>query len=125
MIHNLAGPVYIAGPMTGHIGFNYRAFHDAERFLRGMGFERIRNPARHFDGNQGLKWTTYLEAALQAVLGSSTVVALPGWPLSPGARLEVAVALAAGKTVQELSQGDLVPLGAVNQRDAVASLMGL
>lgn len=88
--------IYIAGPMTGYPNYNYDSFHAVEDQLRSMGHRHINNPARHFDGDQGLSWETYIAKAIDAVLNSEAIVVLPGWMESPGARLEIAIATAVG-----------------------------
>jgi hypothetical protein len=91
--------VYIAGPMTGHPNYNYDEFHAVESQLRRCGYVNINNPARHFDGDQGLSWETYISKAIDAILNSETIVVLPGWMDSIGAKLEIAIATAIGHVV--------------------------
>lgn len=88
--------IYIAGPMTGYPNYNYDSFHAVEDQLRAMGHRHINNPARHFDGDQGLSWEIYIAKAIDAVLNSEAIVVLPGWMESPGARLEIAIATVVG-----------------------------
>lgn len=89
-------PLYIAGPMTGYHDFNYPLFFAVEGNLRRNGYMHVNNPARHFDGEQGLPWTTYIKDAMQALLISGGIVVLPDWNRSNGATLEVAVAVSIG-----------------------------
>lgn len=91
---------YIAGGMSGHEDYNYPAFHAAEEQLRDEGYE-VNNPARNFDGDTSLPYTTYIEQAIRDVLASDWIFCLPGWRQSVGARTEVHVAATLGKPVYE------------------------
>lgn len=88
----------IVGPMTGLEGFNYQAFHDAAKILRGAGHE-VFNPADTAGGDTTLPRAYYMRAAIGALLRAEMVVTLPGWETSPGAKTEVRVALALGVPV--------------------------
>lgn len=92
--------VYVAGPMSGKEDYNYAAFHAAEEQLRDEGYE-VNNPARNFDGDTSLPYTTYIEQAIRDVLASDWIFCLPGWRQSVGARTEVHVAATLGKPVYE------------------------
>ena len=90
--------VYLAGPMRGHPGYNYPAFHEATAFLREIGHE-VFNPAEHgldVDPESDTALREYMKIDLPAVLDSDTVVVLDGWERSKGASLEVYVAEAVG-----------------------------
>ena len=91
---------YIAGPMTGLPGYNFDAFNEAEKQLRGEGYE-VNNPAEHFGGNTDLPRSTYMKEAYKAVLKSDVVFVLPGWRESLGATDEVLIALHSGIQVLE------------------------
>lgn len=122
--------IYIAGPMTGYPNFNYDMFHEVEKLLRNKGFSYIENPATHFNGDQGLSWNSYLDAAIEAVMRSDTIVALPGWHESTGARLEVAIGIAVGMAVYEyvpeVTSGDVfVRMTVADSRQSVAAIMGM
>lgn len=90
--------------MTGLPDFNYDAFHEAAAWLRAIDPGRVINPAENHDGIQTLPREMYLRTALGQVLDSDGVVLLAGWEESEGARLEVAVAVAAGIPVYTYSE---------------------
>ena len=90
---------YIAGPMTGRDNYNYDAFNAIEGDLRLQGFEYVNNPARHFNGDQGLPWTVYIDAAMNSLLESNVLLAMSGWQDSIGATLEVLMALGCGHDI--------------------------
>lgn len=100
---------YIAGPMRGIPEFNFPAFFEAERWARCWFPDPVLNPARRdidagFDP-AGLLGTDAelaevgfdLAEAMRHDIGfiareARRIVLLPGWALSSGARLEMAVA---------------------------------
>lgn len=98
--------IYLAGPMSGYPNYNYDTFHAVEDHLRWCGYKWIKNPARHFDGDQSLSWEVYIAKAINALLDSEALVALPGWRESVGARLEVAIATAIGHVVYSAIEDD-------------------
>ena len=93
--------IYIAGPMTGHDNFNYDTFDKAAAWLRSLDLS-VYNPAENFDGDQDLKWQTYLRLAVKQVADSYGLVLLPGWRQSKGARLEHHIAVELGMPVSKL-----------------------
>ena len=86
---------YVAGPMTGHVNFNYDGFHEATALLRSRKYEVI-NPAEAFDGNQELPKATYLRKDIESILLVDFMVVLPNWDSSQGACLEASVATGIG-----------------------------
>lgn len=104
------GTGYMAGPMTGRREWNYPEFHTAAKALRARGFS-IHNPAEHYGGDTTLTRDLYLRAAIVAVLASDFVVVLPDWDYSPGANLEVDIALELGLPIftYQPTSGRLVP----------------
>jgi hypothetical protein len=86
--------VYIAGPMTGLPDFNYPAFNEAAEQLKAAGFEPL-NPAAH-GLPTNLHRSVYLKAGLRLMLDADKVALLPGYQNSPGAQLELHVAVAVG-----------------------------
>jgi len=91
--------IYIAGPMTGYENYNYEEFNAIEGGLRLQGYEHIKNPARHFNGQQDLPWSIYIDAAINSLMDSNVLVVMAGWQDSIGATLEVLVALGAGHAI--------------------------
>lgn len=91
--------LYVSGPMTGIPDFNYPAFDDACRRLRGAGYEVISpheiNPA---DGIEH-EWAWYLRRDIVGLLDADAVVVLPGWEGSRGAMLETTIASALGMEI--------------------------
>lgn len=79
--------VYIAGPMTGCVGWNFRAFYTAEQLVAAAGGEPL-NPARNYGGRTDLPRAQYLRRDIETLLTADAVLLLPGWRRSPGARLE-------------------------------------
>lgn len=111
-------PAYIAGPMTGIPQFNFPAFDAAAVALRARGIA-VASPAEldspearaaalaSPDGNLSsyeyqtdLTWGDLLARAVKIVADQvGSVVVLPGWENSRGARLEVFVARLCRKPV--------------------------
>lgn len=103
--------IYIAGPMSGYLEFNFPAFFSAADYLRSIGWE-VFNPAdksnekavtKHSSFGEGdgialissgwdfraaYKWDT------DRVISADAIYMLKGWEASPGARGEHAVAMA-------------------------------
>lgn len=89
--------VYIAGPMTGLPGFNYPAFHRAADALRAKGYH-VENPADNPVPACGT-WKGYMRMAITQLVTCDTVVLLPGWSESKGAKVEHQLALDLGLDV--------------------------
>jgi len=88
--------LYIAGPMSGRAGLNFKAFNRAERVLTAAGFE-VLNPTRQ---QEGLTQEKYRELGVIDVLNSEGVAVLDGYEDSRGARLETYVANDTGRPVR-------------------------
>ena len=89
---------YLAGTMTGRVGFNYDSFNLTASTLRHAGLY-ILNPAEHYGGIDSLPRSIYLRADIPNVLVADYLVMLPGWETSQGANLEVDIALEMGKPI--------------------------
>lgn len=77
--------VYIAGPMTGLINYNYHSFRAAADYLRLSGYQ-VRNPATYdTDWNDH---TLYVDLGLKMMDGCNAICLLPGWMSSTGAIAE-------------------------------------
>lgn len=83
--------IYIAGPMTGYVNFNYDAFNKMEEKLRGLGYRAVVNPAKNFGGDKTLPRAAYMKFDVYCVLQATAVVFLEGWKKSEGAKLEFAI----------------------------------
>lgn len=93
--------IYIAGPMSGHYGFNFHMFDRAAADLESKGFAVI-NPAQMdreigFDPYRDKADEAFLHDAMirdtDAIIHKATAMAmLPGWEQSTGAKAEFALA---------------------------------
>ena len=86
--------IYVAGPMTGIINFNFEAFNEAASMLKEEGY-RVVNPADH-GVVEGANWSDYLRYDLQRLSECGAVFFLRGWERSRGAFLEWTVATQLG-----------------------------
>lgn len=82
--------LYISGPMTGIVDFNFPAFFAAEELLRGLGYEVV-NPAR-VGYVSGWKHRDYLKRDIPMLLECDGVALLDGYEDSKGCRAEIVVA---------------------------------
>jgi len=92
--------IYLSGPMTGYVGYNYDTFHKAAEYLRNKGYT-VFNPAEIFSGNTSLPREDYMREDIRALLDCETVMMLDGWQDSDGAKLEYEIAKAIGLPVLE------------------------
>lgn len=83
--------IYLSGPMAGMPDNNHSDFLRAAANLQSCGY-RVFNPAALFGGLQIMHRRQYQHANLNALLQSAALAALPGYELSAGALLELAVA---------------------------------
>ena len=83
--------MYLSGPMTGIENFNHALFLRVAAEFRYAGFE-VCSPAEFFDGDTTRERKEYMREAVKYLLEADTVVMLPGWENSEGARLEIAIA---------------------------------
>ncbi len=81
---------YIAGPMTGHPGLNFSAFHAEAKKWRDLGHEVI-NPAE-LNPDPAMGWHECMRKDIAALVTCDTIVLLPGWKGSRGASLEQHIA---------------------------------
>lgn len=103
--------IYIAGPMSGHRGFNYAAFERAEQQLAAAGLDPLSpaDPAQLSPGDPdelrpGVTYEDCLAQAIETLARADAVATLPGWEQSHGARLEVALAKRRGMAVRPLGR---------------------
>lgn len=89
--------IYLSGPMSNLPDLNKPAFHAEAARLRALGYE-VENPA-DVELAEGATWSDYMRTDLPLMLKCDTVVLLPGWNLSRGARLEEHIARSLGMHV--------------------------
>ncbi len=83
--------IYLSGPMSGLPDNNHSDFLRAASNLRACGY-CVFNPAGLFGGLQIMHRRQYQRANLNSLMKSAALAALPGYELSAGALLELAVA---------------------------------
>ena len=88
--------VYIAGPITGHEGYEEK-FRGAEEELSSAGHS-VMNPARLGSWPE-FGWEDYMRVTLEMLAVCDAVLLLPGWEGSRGARLEKKSAQKRGKKI--------------------------
>jgi len=89
--------IYLAGPMSGIVGWNAPTFNAYAAFLRTRYPEAvIHNPADLIPELEKESHATAMRVALEALLEQDAIALLPGWEDSRGAQLEYAVARALG-----------------------------
>jgi hypothetical protein len=111
---------YIAGPMTGIPGFNYRAFDEARDVLRSHGWKVIspadldrQNLKMDFStmtGNEDLSpWRQkFARQDMEALLKVERLFVLEGWEQSTGARNEMTMAAMLGVPISTFPGHDPV-----------------
>jgi Domain of unknown function (DUF4406) len=90
--------IYLSGPMTGLPGKNHETFNRYAKLLRDRGHQVI-NPAENDGGSTDKSWSFYMELDISNLLVVDSVVVLSGWEFSTGAKIEVLVAQAIGRTI--------------------------
>lgn len=83
--------IYLSGPMSGHPDYNRPAFDRAAKILRQKGY-KVWSPAEAFDRSTFMPRSHYMRADIKALMKCSTVMMLPNWESSKGARLEYEIA---------------------------------
>ncbi len=111
--------LYLAGPMSGIVGFNYDGFVEAESAAERDGF-RVVNPAK-LDRTLGLfpgsdpnagrvtheAWKAYMHRDIPHVTECDGICLLPGWEDSVGANIELFVALVTGRRLFKYELGEV------------------
>lgn len=90
--------VYLAGPMTGIVDYNFPAFNAEAERLRAQG-SHVENPADH-GVVEGAAWADYLHYDIGRLATCECIHLLPGWTRSRGAKLEVSIAQALGMQIR-------------------------
>lgn len=88
---------YLAGPMTGIENYNYPAFEDACKSLRGYGLRvlsphEVPWPIDYLTMNQEELWTEMMHRTKELIDAATGIILLPGWPWSRGALNELEMA---------------------------------
>jgi len=97
--------VYLSGPITGKK--NYKGlFAFTEELVKLCDALRIYNPAS--DIPDSLDYEDAMKRCVAALVEYDTIVMLPGWHTSRGARLERDIALACGINIVDLTNYRLV-----------------
>ena len=91
--------IYLAGPMSGMPDNNYPAFNALAERLRASNFE-VENPA---ENPERTTWLGYMRLAVAQLATCDTVVMLPGWEQSRGAKVEYQLAAGMGLRVVDAS----------------------
>ena len=102
--------MYLSGPMTGIEKYNHDLFHRVAHEFRTVGF-MVCSPAEFFDGDRTKERKEYMREAVKYMLEADTIVLLPGWQESKGARLEAAIATELDLNIMEYVERDQVDTG--------------
>ena len=97
--------MYLSGPMTGLPNYNHELFNRVAQEFRQVGFS-VCSPAEFFDGDTTKERKEYMREAVKYMLEADTIVLLPGWQESKGARLEAAIATELDLTIVEYVEED-------------------
>lgn len=121
--------MYLSGPMDGIEDFNHPLFNRVAKEFRDVNFA-VCTPSEFFDGDKTRERKEYMREAIKYLLEADTIVLLPGWENSKGARLEAAIATELDLAIMEYVENDeqaadLPPMGGTFtslERDHVISL---
>ncbi len=97
--------VYLSGPITGEKNYKGLFFFAADLVEFG-GAAKIYNPAVRIPAR--FSWEQAMKHCLSEITGYDTVVMLPEWESSSGARLEHDVAIACGIHVVDFTNNKII-----------------
>jgi hypothetical protein len=97
--------MYLSGPMDGIDEFNHPLFNRVAAEFRQVGFA-VCTPSEFFDGDKSRERKEYMREAVKYLLEADTIVLLPGWENSKGARLEAAIATELDLSIMEYVETD-------------------
>lgn len=107
----IAGALYLSGPMTGIDRLNFPAFEAAAVLLRARGF-LIVSPHEVKPAPAALPaaaaYAYFMRADLSLLVDAAGIVLLPGWPASRGAGVELDAAVSMGLPVFFYDGGELI-----------------
>jgi hypothetical protein len=111
---------YVSGPMGlfKDTDWNFPAFDAVAARWRAEGW-LVFNPAEQFDRRTDLPRHIYMRADIEALLEADTIVLLPRWNESPGALLELQIAIELGLAVHHATGWPARVEVAVAGRDAL------
>lgn len=94
---------YIAGKIGGLSEMEYKGnFESAKDYLKNIGVEPV-SPL-DLPHNHDRTWNSYMREDLAAMLQCDAVYAINNWRLSPGAKIEVELALNVGMPILQQGQ---------------------
>lgn len=89
--------IYIAGPMTGIVDFNYPEFHRVAKKLRSKGLI-VENPAENKEP-ECKSWEGYMRLGIAQLIKCDAILLLANWAESKGAIVEHKLACDLGMKV--------------------------
>lgn len=92
--------MFLSGPMTGYPDWNHAMFNKIAAEFRMAGFE-VCSPSDFFGGDTTLERSMYMRESVKWLLEADTVILLPGWQESEGAKLEAKIAHELGLIIVE------------------------
>lgn len=99
--------VYLSGKMSGVPDNNGPAFREARELLRSQGYEVV-CPYENSQGFLDQPRSFHMRRDVEHILGVDEIIVLPGYRLSRGACLEIALALEIGVLVKEFGSDKLI-----------------
>lgn len=94
--------VYLGGPMSGQLDYNFHTFNAMARHLRDAGYVVI-NPAETAGGASHLERSWYFRFDFAVIACVDAVFVIEGWQASAGAKAEVVYANELGLPIYELA----------------------